>query len=253
MATARAILRLCRFPALAGRRRVFPAATDRRCGARSSAYFFRSDTSSRRAFTRASAELTHTDPRAVEAALVVAEAASLAANRTPTAQALPALEAFAESREMQARFKALRASLDEQQSVEEFAIAIGCGDQVSGFAPNSAALALYAWLRHRGDFASAIAEVVRAGGDTDTGAAIAGGICGAEVGAPGIPHAWVERIADWPLSVGALRDLAERLSMEVGGRKSSFGDLRFFAAPMRNLLFLAIILFHGFRRLLPPY
>jgi ADP-ribosylglycohydrolase len=46
-----------------------------------------------------------------------------------------------------------------------------------------------------------VRSVIECGGDTDTVAAITGGICGAEVGEAGIPAEWINRIRDWPRSV----------------------------------------------------
>jgi hypothetical protein len=46
----------------------------------------------------------------------------------------------------------------------------------------------------RGLLEQGIAESVRAGGDTDTNAAIAGALLGAVYGRAAIPHQWLDRI-----------------------------------------------------------
>ena len=51
------------------------------------------------------------------------------------------------------------------------------------------------------DYRAAISAVVRCGGDTDTTAAIVGGILGAALGKEGIPSAWLEGLMEWPRSV----------------------------------------------------
>lgn len=73
---------------------------------------------------------------------------------------------------------------------------------------------------------------------------MAGSIAGAEVGFDGLNQTWVATLADWPLSVGALQNIAEH-------GKGSFP--RWPQLMFRNLAFLAIVLTHGFRRLIPPY
>ena len=83
------------------------------------------------------------------------------------------------------------------------------------------------------------------GGDTDSVAAIAGGICGAEVGEAGIPPAWISGICDWPRSVRHIRRMAE----PGGNPPGVFWP----ALLLRNLFFLVVVICHGFRRMFPPY
>lgn len=73
-------------------------------------------------------------------------------------------------------------------------------------------------------------------------------------GEEAIPAAWKTGIADWPRSLPLLRTLAKRLAI-IQTTGQSLGPVRYFwpAIPLRNLLFLLIVLTHGFRRLLPPY
>ena len=210
---------------------------------------FRDDAAGRAEWTRASCRLTHTDPRALEAALLTAEAAALASGQAETREALNGLRPLVESEEMSKRFAELETCLGDHRSVEEYADSIGCRNGVSGFAPNTVAVALFAWLRHRGDFSRALTETIRCGGDTDTVAAVVGGICGAEVGEVGIPLEWVEGIRDWPRSIRYIRAMATALA-EGSDRPPRFAA---WAIPARNALFLAVVLGHGFRRLLPPY
>ena len=170
------------------------------------------DDAKRREFALAACRVTHTDPRAEESAILVAEAAALAANRIPTTEALNRLRPFVTSEIMKEQFEVLEQTLSENNSVSEFATRMGCGYGVSGFAPHTVAVALFAWLRHRDDFETAIRSVIECGGDTDTVAAITGGICGAEVGEKGIPTVWIDGICDWPRSVSHLREVAAALA-----------------------------------------
>lgn len=203
------------------------------------------DSEKRREAALAACRVTHTDPRAEESALLVAEAAALAAKGAETRDVLDALRPFVTSDIMKGHFVVLELALMEKAYVSEYAARIACGHGVSGFAPNSVAVALYGWLRHRGDFERMLTEVIACGGDTDSVAAIAGGICGAEVGEHGIPAVWIAGICDWPRSVSFIR----RMAQTHGAPPRVFWP----AALLRNLFFLVIVLLHGLRRLLPPY
>lgn len=210
---------------------------------------FYDDTAKRREFALAACRVTHRGPRAEESALLVAEATALAMQAAPAEDVLAALEPLIQSDEMRSRFAMIETALTESRSVGDYAMQIGCGYGVSGFAPNTVAVALYAWLRHRGDFAEAVRAVIACGGDTDTVAAITGGICGAEAGESGIPSPWIGGIWEWPRSVSHIRLVARTLADGTRQAPALFWP----AIPLRNLLFLAIVLLHRFRRLLPPY
>lgn len=214
---------------------------------------FANNIEKRQEFARAACRLTHTDPRAEESALLVAEAAALAAANLDGGIILERLGALVTTCEMKERFEKLRTALQGAISVAEYASLIGCEKGVSGFAPNTVAVALYAWLRHHGDFRGTLTAVIHCGGDTDTVAAIAGGICGTELGESRIPAAWLNGICDWPRSVSYIRRIASALQRSVSGDEAAIPRLAVEAILPRNVLFLLIVLFHGFRRLLPPY
>lgn len=119
-------------------------------------------------------------------------------------------------------------------------------------------VALYCWLRHPGDFRRAVEEVILLGGDADTTAAITGALSGATVGAAGLPADWLRGLADWLRSARFLAKLGERLAAQrsaAPGGAPAPGPVPLFwpAIPLRNAIFLAAVLGHGFRRLLPPY
>jgi ADP-ribosyl-[dinitrogen reductase] hydrolase len=166
-----------------------------------------------------------------------------------TSAVLNALRPLVVTDEMQTRFAALESRLSRGSSVLDYAVEIHCEHGVSGYAPNTVAVALFAWLRHRGDFARTLTSVIECGGDTDTVAAIAGGICGAEVGEDGIPQPWIDGICDWPRSVKYIRTVAAALNALPNQlpvpRLSCLGVL------LRNAVFLIIVLSHGLRRLIP--
>lgn len=78
---------------------------------------------------------------------------------------------------------------------------------ISPFVIPSVLMALYAFLRERDDFRACMEIVLRAGGDVDTVAAMAGAVCGARVGLMGIPARLRKNVLD---SEGILH-LADRL------------------------------------------
>ena len=217
--------------------------------------FFADAPESRRQFVRASTELTHTDPRAETAALAVAETAKwMAGQSEDTEQILEILRHLASDGEWSALHSKLRHALLGNQSVGVFAEQIGADHGVSGYAYQTVPVAIYAALLHRNDFATALTEVIACGGDTDTVAAITGALVGARVGANRIPQAWRDGITEYPLTLKSLRQVARRLA-EPSEPQTRFGSVKYFwpAIPLRNVVFLGIVLAHGFRRLLPPY
>ena len=208
--------------------------------------WFMRDRAKRLDFTDVSTSITHSDPRAHEAARMIAEASASAAHQVPDADSiLGTLEVQVKCAEMKSRFPLLWASLRAGDSVGYFADKIGRKPGfVSGFAPDSAAVALFAWLRHRGDFRATVESVIAAGGDTDTVAFIAGSLAGIDAGRDGMPKEWIDGLKDWPINVEALDEV------------SSGGSLGYPVWPLslvRNSFFFLVVLAHVFRRALPPY
>ena len=207
---------------------------------------FPNDDEIRQRFVTASTIMTHRDPRALESALMIASAAAMACSGSLDENGiLDQLESHIRSDEMQKRFTILRHYLIERESVQKFADRISRKPgYVTGFAPDSACVALFAWLRHRRDFHQTIDSVVHAGGDTDTIAFIAGSIAGIECGREAFPKEWIDRLYDWPIHPQFLDEISN-------GRKAIYPIWPL--GLLRNGLFLCVVLFHGFRRLLPPY
>ena len=209
---------------------------------------------------RASARLTHIDPRAEEGALAVALAAERSLRHGPTLDALAALDEIRErttGEELRSALAAVKRLACDEADVAVLCRELGCSGGVSGYVNQTVPVALFCWCRWHTDFRSAIEAVIGLGGDTDTTAAITGALVGASVGAERIPAEWVSGMADWPRSVSWLRRLAETLATAATGAEESdtIRPLRLFWPGLipRNLLFLTIVLIHGLRRLLPPY
>lgn len=211
-----------------------------------------------RELVRISARITHTDPKAEHGALAVAIAAHHAsqAPRPDPATFLAELRRALEpdGSPMLALAEQAAASADRLESTEAFADALGLRTGVSGYILHTVPVTLQAWLRHPDDFRGAITAVVRCGGDTDTTAAILGGILGAGLGEAGLPADWLEGIVEWPRSPAWMARTARRLGAVLReGRPIAPEPVPWGAVLPRNLLFTVVVLIHGFRRLLPPY
>jgi hypothetical protein len=138
--------------------------------------------------------------------------------------------------------------------VSEFADGLGLKRAVSGYSLHVVPVALYAWMRHPGDFRTALISVMECGGDTDTAGAILGALAGASVGKRSIPAEWLNALWEWPRSCSVVERIAARLA-EQKSSGQALGPVRYLwpGLILRNLLFFAVVLVHGFRRLLPPY
>ncbi len=102
------------------------------------------------------------------------------------------------------------------------------------------------WIRHP--------QIIRCGGDTDTTAAILGGIIGACVGKGGIPTEWLKGLWEWPRTKEWIELLGKRLAdVSHQGVPSQSLPLPVYGLFWRNLLFMIVVIVHGFRRLFPPY
>ena len=211
-------------------------------------------------FSLASTQVTHTDPKAAVGAEAIAPLAAWAVEHDPT-QRPDATTIAARLTQLSPQDDAWRKLIDPMpaalaagNSVPEFANALGLARGVTGYIYYTVPVAAYAWLRHYGDFRATLEAALDCGGDTDTVGAITGALAGATVGEAGIPEPWLRRIIDWPRLVRLLRAVAVRLEQQCETGRP-LGEVRYFwpAVLPRNLLFLLLVLFHGFRRLGPPY
>jgi ADP-ribosyl-[dinitrogen reductase] hydrolase len=76
-------------------------------------------------------------------------------------------------------------------------------------------MAIHAWLSHQENYRDAILAVIKCGGDTDTTAAIVGGIIGARVGKIGIPTDWLTNLVEFPCNINYLEKLGLRLAVAM--------------------------------------
>ena len=219
--------------------------------------YFAHDPDRRRAFVAASTSVTHRSWQAETAAQAVAECVALTLQhqgQPAAALVLATLRSLSQEAEWQSVLSQIEAGLTAQSSVTEFVRTMGLERGVTGYALHVVPVAIFAWLRHPGDFRVAMTAALDCGGDTDTVGAVLGALTGASVGKDGIPAEWRESICDWPRSPSFMEHVARRLA-EQTQTTHALGEVRCFwpGLILRNLLFLGVVLAHGFRRLAPPY
>src|SRR5882672_2879924 len=139
----------------------------------------------RRAFGTAIATSTHTDDRAVQGALFVAELAAVGPEEARKIVTEPLLGAALD--------RALELA-KRRASTSEAAETL----KTTGYVVHSVPFALYCYLSYGATPLLAIQECIGAGGDTDSIAAILGGWLGARHGEPGLPAHLLAELNDGP-------------------------------------------------------
>jgi ADP-ribosyl-[dinitrogen reductase] hydrolase len=210
-----------------------------------------------REFVRASTLLTHRDPKAELGAMAVALMARRAAASDPATFSAEALfeelrALLADDPDALAWLDLVQRALAEDWDIDRFRRELTGGDWgVSGYIYRTVPAVLWAWLKGPFDFAGGLKRVLALGGDADTTGAIFGGICGAAVGAEGIPREWIAGVWEFPCSPAWTRRLAERLELFQEGEPVKPLGKFWPLILVRNAIFLAVVLAHGLRRLLP--
>ncbi len=94
-----------------------------------------------------------------------------------------------------------------------------------------------------------------AGGDADSAGAITGALTSLSAGRESIPDEWVAGLLDWPNSISRMERLADALAQDRHASVASRRPLPLFwpAVLVRNAIFIAVVVVHALRRLLPPY
>lgn len=205
---------------------------------------------------RISTRITHTDPKAEYGALAVALAAYMARkNEEDPSDYLKALQDIIDfDSELLDLIKKAVDSATQGKSTETFAFELGLDRGISGYIYHTVPVVLHAWFRYPRDFQSAVIEAIKCGGDTDTVASILGGIIGAAIGRSGIPGEMIANLWDWPITSQWMESLGEKLCQVVSeGKPQDAPRIPFLGLLLRNLIFMFVVLYHGFRRLLPPY
>ncbi len=219
--------------------------------------FFGDATAQLKEFCRVSTRLTHTDPKAEWGAFAVALAASHATKgQADGRRFVRDLGEWSDdseaAREMIALAKRAVNSAARGQSAADFCADMGLKHGVSGYIFHTVPVVLQCWLRHAADFRAGIEEIIRCGGDTDSTAAILGGILGAGVGGAQLPADWTSELRDFPNSRGYIERVAKELALAGDEGVTVVTPRALFGMPLlRNAFFVSVVIAHALRRLVP--
>ena len=210
-----------------------------------------------REFCRVSTRLTHTDPKAEIGALAIALAAHQSARgECNGARLLRDLREWSDDSDATRELLELAGqavnSASNKQTAREFCRDLGLERGVSGYIFHTVPVVLQCWLRYPDDFGAALESIIRCGGDTDSTAAILGGIIGARVGAEALPQHWRSELWDWPNSPAYIERVARELESAHSQGVAVVAPRILLGAPLlRNAFFLLVILVHTARRVIP--
>lgn len=209
---------------------------------------------------KASTFITHTDPKAFKGAMAAAIAAHLSAkgmDKNVLGDAFIKLFTKTvkdEDGELSELLKEALKSAQAEEPAQKFADSINNEKGISGYIYKTVPAVIQTWLRHPEDYKTALVEIIGCGGDTDTAAAILGGIVGAGTGAKGIPQEWIDHLWEWPKDVDYIKRVGERTAKAVEeGIPAKPPGYAWYLTPFRNFVFMVTVLLHGLRRLFPPY
>ena len=199
-------------------------------------------------------KITHSDPKAEYGAFAIAIAAYFSSKNKEIKP-----QDYYESLKYNLPFEAADflnlikqacISVDKGETGAEFAYTLGLNKGITGYVYHTVPVVIQVWLRYQNNYQTAIEEIIKLGGDTDTTAAILGGIIGAKVGKKGIPKTWLNNLWDYPRNIQWIETIGNKLSRVCETKKPSNAvKLNWYILPLRNLFFLIIILLHSFARL----
>ena len=210
-----------------------------------------------REFCRVSTILTHTDPKAEIGAFAIALAAHQSAQgQCNGARLLRDLREWSDgsdaARELIDLADRAVISAAQGQTTRDFCRELGLENGVSGYIFHTVPVVLQCWLRYPHDFRAALESIIRCGGDTDSTAAILGGMIGARVGAEALPAHWRSELWDWPNSPAYIERVARELESAHSQGLAVVAPRVLLGTPFaRNALFLVVILVHALRRIIP--
>lgn len=190
-------------------------------------------------FVYQSTILTHSDPKAYQGSLVIALLAWIECRHSEwtTTHALNFLKSHINDTTL--------LELIDTHTVHKKGI--------TGYIYDTIPAVVQAWIAFRSEPLVGLNHLVRQGGDSDSTCAIFGGIVGVRFGSimqdsvagvwcePRLRPVWLSRLAHQAAEVFEQKTAQKPLAL--------FGIWTY----PRNLIFLMIVLLHGFRRLLPPY
>lgn len=163
-----------------------------------------------------STKLTHQHPLAVDGCQVLAQLAEYGATcKADSFNAREALDkaiAASSQAEIQRKLTELHTFLEQGRSPSAVARHFKWDCGVSDCSVPTTVMATYCWLRYPTDYRRAVSAAVLLGGDSDSLAAVVGGLVGALVGVNNLPEELVNKLGGYPHGVPWIEKLAERLS-----------------------------------------
>ncbi len=210
-----------------------------------------------REFVTISTTITHTDPKAVEGSMVVALSAWFNVYKADAQhldstqhnkQLLDLLTEHIQCEELNRYLQSAHKAVIEGKTLNDYMLTEFGQKQVTGYMYHTIPAVMFAYFKYPFEPIKGLQCLIKAGGDVDTTCAIAGGIWGVNYGEQmyqQIKGNWLEP----KITPKFLRQLSEQLG-NTSPKTLRFGGV---VTLLRNLVFLVIVLLHGFRRLLPPY
>ena len=169
-----------------------------------------------RELVRASTRITHTDIKAEYGALAVALAAYISSQKLIISPQIyyEKLKFIIGSEQLEflSLIKQACESAESGEDTQYFAAKIGLYKGITGYIYHTVPVVIQTWLRYQQDYQTAILEIVSCGGDTDTIAAILGGIIGANVGKDGISQQWLNNLWEYPRNIKWMESVGIRLT-----------------------------------------
>lgn len=252
LATARAIFKLwLGFPP--GRSGVFSAGNGPCMRAALLGAVFHDDPEKRLEFNRLQTRITHTDPKAEWCSRAIVELSALFYGKVTVPAASEIIKRI-RFKDADASYRALidslETSLSENASLETLLERLGANPQrgVSGYCFHTLTAVLHCGIAHDWTPASALPAIWAAGGDTDTTGAILGALCGVLRGPEAFPSSWIDGVMEFPTTIAQFEAFAcATTELRPATIRPAFTPL----LVLRNLVFLAVVLFHGLARLIP--
>lgn len=207
---------------------------------------------------KASSWMTHRSVRAYEGSWVIAKAAALMYTQAPEQapimhffnQVLPQIKGS----ELRDRLMLAQNYLRSGKTLSDYLKALSLLRKgVSGYINDTVPVVIYTWLSCYGSYEEALTQVIEAGGDTDSTAALVGALLGMGQGVQAIPSKWLRDLREWPAGKSFLQQMAQALAIKQQQPQAQVKAPKCFGLLLwvRNLFFFIVVLLHGFRRLLP--
>jgi ADP-ribosyl-[dinitrogen reductase] hydrolase len=199
-----------------------------------------------------STRLTHTDPLAIDGCLVLSRLAHAAGTtkHRPLDRCAVLQIAIAGCKEelLREKLSELLPFLEQSRSPSAVARHFGWERGVSGFIVPSTVMACYCFLRYPTNFQLAVRSAIGLGGDTDSVAAIVGGLVGAHIGFEKLPANLVKQVRLVPHNSKWIAEMADRMAHWPHGVEDLHIAPALSSAPllqlMRNLLMLLLVSLH---------